>query len=561
MAAPGVFANDGLRLPPTVIDPPRFGNLQLGFDGSFTYTPFANYVGSDSFRYSNGVDAATVALTVEPINDAPEVILNGWCDKGEDGLNVCPVTVPAPDVRHVELGDPVEVSGRISDPEFDAGVLEVTWGDGTQDSYPYPCEGDNCAFTLVPPSCSTAPDGSLTCAVGYLRFRLEHVYSRLPDGSPYFDITVNATEQDGTKTTAETQARVRDVRDEVPPAITADATKADGTPYVSGTWSTQPVTVTFTCSDNSGVVTCPESVTAPEGVTPSVNGTATDPSGNSTSTSFGPIWVDTVGPEVTTTATSNGQAYSSGSWANSDVTVKFDCQDSGSGVSTCPVGLDVGSEGTTLVLREATDVAGNTSAGSITVRVDKTEPVFDACPSGGPFLLNDDPPMVNIQASDARSGIDAAASSLEGSVSTTSIGEKTVRFVAADNAGNTASKDCSYSVVSAVSDFAAPVDMDAVNKAKAGQTVPFKFTVTDANGSPVTDLTQVSTTSVAYSCEPGVPVDAIEEYATGGSGLQNFGDGTYQFNFKTKKGWAGSCRTLGIELGDGVNHKAKFQFK
>ena len=85
--------------------------------------------------------------------------------------------------------------------------------------------------------------------------------------------------------------------------------------------------------------------------------------------------------------------------------------------------------------------------------------------------------------------------------------------------------------------------------------------MTDGNGAPVTNLDQVNTSVVAYTCESGVPLDAIEEYATGGSGLQNFGDGTYQFNFKTKKGWAGSCRTLGIELGDGMNHSANFQFK
>ena len=111
-----------------------------------------------------------------------------------------------------------------------------------------------------------------------------------------------------------------------------------------------------------------------------------------------------------------------------------------------------------------------------------------------------------------------------------------------------------------VSEFAAPVDGNMVNKAKAGQTVPFKFTVTDVNGTPITDLATVTTTITAYACESGVAVDAIEEYATGGSGLQNFGDGTYQYNWKTPKTWRG-CRTLGLDLGDGVNHTADFQFK
>jgi len=42
--------------------------------------------------------------------------------------------------------------------------------------------------------------------------------------------------------------------------------------------------------------------------------------------------------------------------------------------------------------------------------------------------------------------------------------------------------------------------------------------------------------AVAYSCESGVAVDAIEKYVTGDSGLQNFGDGTYQYNFNNTQG-------------------------
>ncbi len=50
--APGVLGNDDPGLvSPTVVTPPTNGTLTLNANGSFTYTPAADYVGSDSFVY------------------------------------------------------------------------------------------------------------------------------------------------------------------------------------------------------------------------------------------------------------------------------------------------------------------------------------------------------------------------------------------------------------------------------------------------------------------------------------------------------------------------------
>ena len=57
-------------------------------------------------------------------------------------------------------------------------------------------------------------------------------------------------------------------------------------------------------------------------------------------------------------------------------------------------------------------------------------------------------------------------------------------------------------------------------------------------------------------------VDALEEYAAGSSGLQNLGDGYYQWNWKTPRTYAGSCKTLLLTL-DGafdVTQVALFRF-
>jgi hypothetical protein len=70
----------------------------------------------------------------------------------------------------------------------------------------------------------------------------------------------------------------------------------------------------------------------------------------------------------------------------------------------------------------------------------------------------------------------------------------------------------------------------------------------------------VSVTVVGSACDLGETSDQLEEYATGESGLQNLGDGNYQFNWKTPKSYAGSCKTLKLDVDDGVEHTAEFRF-
>jgi YVTN family beta-propeller protein/VCBS repeat-containing protein len=77
----GVLVNDadvdGDALAAVVVTNPAHGSLGLNPDGSFTYTPNANYHGEDSFVYtvSDGTlgDNATVSITLIPVNDAPDV--------------------------------------------------------------------------------------------------------------------------------------------------------------------------------------------------------------------------------------------------------------------------------------------------------------------------------------------------------------------------------------------------------------------------------------------------------------------------------------------------------
>ncbi len=86
-ASLGVLENDndvdGDTLTATLASQAANGTVLLSFDGSFTYTPFADFSGSDSFSYtvSDGTsvsDPVSVSLTVIDVNDAPIAIADTY---------------------------------------------------------------------------------------------------------------------------------------------------------------------------------------------------------------------------------------------------------------------------------------------------------------------------------------------------------------------------------------------------------------------------------------------------------------------------------------------------
>jgi hypothetical protein len=115
------------------------------------------------------------------------------------------------------------------------------------------------------------------------------------------------------------------------------------------------------------------------------------------------------------------------------------------------------------------------------------------------------------------------------------------------------------------SGFDRPVDnQPIVNNTKAGSSIPVKWRITDLDGTPISDPASfMSLTSYAVSCGAltADPIDEVEEYSAGASGLQYFDDGYWQFNWKTPKGYAGQCRIMVLKLGDGSEHIASFKFK
>ncbi len=127
IAGPGVLTNDsdvdGDALTAVLVTGPSHGTLTLNPNGSFTYTPDANYNGGDSFSYrpndgtANG-PPTTVTLTVNAVNDAPaNLVIDS--DRVNEGAPAGTIvgTASANDVD----GDPIiwSLSGA------DAGLFQI----------------------------------------------------------------------------------------------------------------------------------------------------------------------------------------------------------------------------------------------------------------------------------------------------------------------------------------------------------------------------------------------------------------------------------------------------
>ena len=108
-AASGVLANDsdvdGDSLTAALVSGPSHGTLTLSADGSFTYTPEADYSGSDTFTYkaSDGSlesNSATVTINVGSADETPTGVADSYSTDENTAL-----TQAAPGVLSNDTGD------------------------------------------------------------------------------------------------------------------------------------------------------------------------------------------------------------------------------------------------------------------------------------------------------------------------------------------------------------------------------------------------------------------------------------------------------------------------
>ncbi|WP_197040323.1 Ig-like domain-containing protein, partial [Mycobacterium sp. URHB0044] len=156
-----VLTNDsdveGSNLTTAVMTGPSHGALVLNPDGSFTYTPVANYNGPDSFTYTatDGTatsPAATVTITITAVNDTPVAVDDSGYTVAEDGtLSIgsgAGVLVNDTDVENSSL-----TATLVTDPTHGALVLNT---DGSFTYTPVANYNGSDSFTY------TASDGQAT---------------------------------------------------------------------------------------------------------------------------------------------------------------------------------------------------------------------------------------------------------------------------------------------------------------------------------------------------------------------------------------------------------------
>jgi VCBS repeat-containing protein len=121
----GVLVNDSdadgdaLTVNTTPVVGPTDGTLTLLADGTFTYTPDANFNGTDSFTYevsdgNGGSSQATVTISVDPVNDSPT------------GSVTIDDTTPA-------QGDTLNASSTLADVDGLSGAISYQWQRGGGD--------------------------------------------------------------------------------------------------------------------------------------------------------------------------------------------------------------------------------------------------------------------------------------------------------------------------------------------------------------------------------------------------------------------------------------------
>jgi WD40 repeat protein len=131
--------------------------------------------------------------------------------------------------------------------------------------------------------------------------------------------------------------------------------------------------------------------------------TVTDRAGNSVTAGPYTFQIDKTPPTIIYTLSPQPNAQG---WNNTDVTVRFSCQDALSGVASCSSPVTVSQEGKDLEVRgEAVDKAGNRSTTTVRVNIDKTPPTGSLTINDGAATTGSTIVTLKIQANDPLSGV------------------------------------------------------------------------------------------------------------------------------------------------------------
>lgn len=350
--------------------------------------------------------------------------------------------------------------------------------------------------------------------------------------------------------------------DKTAPTITATANIASN----SHGWNSSDVVVSFAASDAlSELASSPADVTVSnEGAGLTISGTAEDRAGNTASASL-VVNLDKTAPAI---ALFSRTPANGAGWNNTDVNLVWNCSDALSGPVADQVSQLLTAEAAGQnALGTCADRAGHTAANTQSgINIDKTSPVNQiATPAQGAAYLLNAAVTTTYGCVDTLSGVTACAGPVASgaALDTSTVGAKTFTVNSLDAAGNPAVASHAYNVQYAFSGFSNPIaTLPALNKVNAGRTVPVKYSLRDATGAVVPDLSSfTSLVSAPVACDTNAPTaDAEETDATGSTTIQ-FDSGQFIYHWQTQSAWAGTCRVLQLTLMDGTQHTVAFQFR
>ncbi|MFL5840271.1 MAG: PxKF domain-containing protein [Thermoleophilaceae bacterium] len=292
------------------------------------------------------------------------------------------------------------------------------------------------------------------------------------------------------------------------------------------------------------------------------------------------VKVDKSNPSASVSATTSA-AYSTATkdWWKDAVTLQMSGSDPsladgspGSGVdaSTIEDPVTGSANGSYALSGTVKDNVGNESAfASKTAWVDAIAPsvTVTGCPTSA--VLRTSSASISVLASDEGNG-SGLGTDPTGLVllDTSTEGMFTKTVSATDHVGHVTTRSCDYTVEAyGWSGWKPPVNGNALNVAKAGSSIPMKFSLGGYRGMANVIFAPApagssNPSSAPTNCSTGGEPDPVDQtVTTNASGLSyDAVTDTYNYVWKTEKNWAGTCRQFMVKFADGYTRRANFNF-
>lgn len=331
-------------------------------------------------------------------------------------------------------------------------------------------------------------------------------------------------------------------------------------------WNNSDVTVHFDATDTdpgSGVVAgsvTPDQVITTEGKGTVVAGSAKDTAGN-TGTDSVTVNLDKTKPSINGAVI--GGTMGKNGWYVTPVKVRFTCADALSLVASCQDDVTLSNNGAGQSANgSAKDNADNIGTGSVNgIDIDNENPTITKVNVSNGFYKLGAVPAATCDATDSFSGLDTCKVTVTGGTAN-GVGTFNWTATAIDRAGNSVSQSGTYKVTYQFNGFLQPINDTAhqvgtsTSVFKAGSTIPVKFQLKNAAGTPVQSASAPVWLTPVKGGAMSLPVDETVQTVTADSGSTFRYDATaaqYIYNWKTGS-TGGSYWQIGVRLDDGQTY-------